>query len=304
MNCPNCGITNPANAAFCSECGAPLPTPPGGASQQQSPSALESAQRGQQAATDALAPSSLGQLLSHTLGVYLSLFGPIVRIALFAQIPLLAATFVSGESVRLVLTLVWLFFSPIAGAAVAYSVARLYVGQRTGAMQSFVGAMNNGTSLLLNNLAYMGALFAALLLSALLVGLPILVFVMVAWSCYIQAVVIEGGGPMAALMRSWQLVRGSWWRIFGILLVFSLLAVAVALLASLPGLGLALVSTRWGDFLATLGQTLATPILYIALTLVYLDLRARKEGLSLERLAQEVASAPRNPSTEGPRRPL
>jgi len=51
------------------------------------------------------------------------------------------------------------------------------------------------------------------------VGFCIVVYLMTKWSFIFEAVVIEGLGAKAALSRSSALVKGNWWRVWGIMLV-------------------------------------------------------------------------------------
>src|SRR5262249_56585201 len=48
------------------------------------------------------------------------------------------------------------------------------------------------------------------------------------------AVVLEGSGPVDALRRSWPLVRGSWWRIFGITLLAGIVVAFIGGILQLP----------------------------------------------------------------------
>ncbi len=116
-----------------------------------------------------------------------------------------------------------------------------------------------------------------------------------------QIVVLEGRGPLDALGRSWQLVRGSFWRVLGTVILISLL---VQILVFIPGLifgiGInAVFSDPLRDFairqsLSTLvgyiSQMLFLPISIIAYTLLYYDLRVRKEGYDLQLLARDYAT--------------
>ncbi|AQZ66585.1 hypothetical protein BKM31_38625 [[Actinomadura] parvosata subsp. kistnae] len=67
------------------------------------------------------------------------------------------------------------------------------------------------------------------------------------------AVVLEGRGPVDAMRRSWHLVSGDFWRVFGILLLTSVLVGLVAGLLTLP---FTLAGTMFGMF----GAGAATPI--------------------------------------------
>lgn len=107
-----------------------------------------------------------------------------------------------------------------------------------------------------------------------------------------QAAVVEGQGPWSSIKRSWNLTQGYFWRTLGYLIVIALLGWVISglpalvvtvpvstLLQSQPALSL-LINTIVGAIL----QAIVTPFTLIAFTLMYYDLRIRKEGFDLERL--------------------
>jgi len=125
------------------------------------------------------------------------------------------------------------------------------------------------------------------------------VYLAVRWSLVVAAMMAEDIGPIRGLGRSWNLVSGSWWRTFGILLIVTILqAIITYALYILFGVIAALFSTT-GDFQAALVQVggtllsaVVSPITTIAVTLLYFDLRVRKEGLDLDQLAQQTSPGP------------
>ena len=124
------------------------------------------------------------------------------------------------------------------------------------------------------------------------------IYLAVRWSLVVAAMMAEDIGPIRGLGRSWNLVSGSWWRTFGILLIVWVLQVIITYgLFILFGVIAALFST--GDFQAALVQVggtllsaVVSPITTIAVTLLYFDLRVRKEGLDLDQLAQQTSPGP------------
>jgi len=135
----------------------------------------------------------------------------------------------------------------------------------------------------------------------LAVGVPVflvaVVYLYTAFALAPPAVVLERQGPVAALRRSRALVKGSWWRTFGILLLvniiaqvltgilltpFQLLSLFVAYLsgdemnvyALLP-----LLVTAFGTIVAA---TITWPFTAVATALLYVDRRMRREALDLE----------------------
>lgn len=112
-----------------------------------------------------------------------------------------------------------------------------------------------------------------------------------------QAIVIEGLGALDGLRRSWRLVGQALWRSIGIVLLVFLMAAIVSYIVQLPLLAVSaastfllksLVLTQALNALATYAtQILILPLQFIIFTLLYYDLRVRKEGYDLELQAQQ-----------------
>ena len=309
MNCPNCRAYNPGNARYCGRCGTTLETPSKkprngdhrplfGDGRTQQPHSQPSEPR----PADGLKPRKLGELVRETLAVYAGNLRVMWSISLVANVPLFVAVFPSNPAAISSITLAGFFTGLLGYAAATYAVSRWYIGRKTNAATCFVAALNSSVSLLLAGLVFFFAVLAGLILSLLLIGIPALVFVVVVWVFYVQAIVIEGKGPAESLRRSYNLVRGSWWRVFGIGVAFVALLLAVTSIAALPGILLGLKHQLLGDLLVTLGSVFVTPISYIAAPLVYFDLRVRKEGYTLETLALELGFSQETPP-QGPASP-
>lgn len=124
------------------------------------------------------------------------------------------------------------------------------------------------------------------------------VYFLVRWSLTVAAMMAEDMGPIRGLGRSWNLVKGQWWRTFGILLIVAILQTIISY-ALLIMFGLIAAIFTTGDFQAALAQVgstllsaLVSPITTIAVVLLYFDLRVRKEGLDLDQLAQQTSPGP------------
>ena len=114
-----------------------------------------------------------------------------------------------------------------------------------------------------------------------------------------QAIVLEGRGPLEGLLRSWRLVGQSFWRTLGIVVLVFIFAYIIALIVQLPALAvLALTGAMFSNI--TLYQTISVLVSYLVMililplqfaifTLLYYDLRVRKEGYDMEVLAQQTA---------------
>ncbi|KLL12097.1 MULTISPECIES: glycerophosphoryl diester phosphodiesterase membrane domain-containing protein [Protofrankia] len=140
------------------------------------------------------------------------------------------------------------------------------------------------------------------------------VFVAVALALSTPAFVLEGGTIRTAMRRSWTLVRGAWWRTFGILLLTGIVvAVLLFVLAFVFGLAFAAASDSLtdpvsGDFtgpglalnaiMSIVIDTVAMPIMASVIVLLYVDRRIRLEGLDMT-LAQ-AARERRAATGQGP----
>jgi hypothetical protein len=134
-----------------------------------------------------------------------------------------------------------------------------------------------------------------LMLALLLVAVVAVVALAVYWAFAAAVYVLEPVGVLAALRRSAQLVHGAWWRIFGILLLGSLLVgvVAIAVVGVIGGFTLEPDTTGWivrTSIGTVLVGTLATPFSTGVVGLLYLDQRIRRERLDIA-LAQSAAGA-------------
>jgi Membrane domain of glycerophosphoryl diester phosphodiesterase len=112
------------------------------------------------------------------------------------------------------------------------------------------------------------------------------------------AVVLERQGPARALARSWRLVRRSFWRVLGILLLAAIVVGVASFILQLPFsiiralaggsggvFGLPAARTLTAVIIGAVGSIVAgavtRPISAGVTVLLYVDMRMRKEGLDL-----------------------
>lgn len=140
----------------------------------------------------------------------------------------------------------------------------------------------------------------------LFAALVFMIFLGVSWAFTIPAIGWEESGVIDALKRSWRLVKGDWWRVFGILILMGLIVSFAASIVLTPlyfiflwdffaayfqilteiGMGGKPDLTMFGDLFANFGtgigilsgistilQLLVAPLYTVIL---YFDLRARK----------------------------
>jgi hypothetical protein len=147
---------------------------------------------------------------------------------------------------------------------------------------------------------------------ALVFGIPLYCFFAlyfyVAFALAPAVVVLEKQSVIASLRRSRRLVKGAWWRTFGILLLVNIIAAIVgnifqgiflfaAYIAGGAGTGFdnfnpynlaPLIITGVG---AIVGAAITWPFTAVASALLYVDRRMRREGLDLE-LARAAGYTP------------
>jgi len=153
-------------------------------------------------------------------------------------------------------------------------------------------------------IAHVPALAILVVVLGSIAAVVLVIWIWVRLSLAVPAVVLEGIGPVAALKRSSELVRGSWWRIFGISLLAVLVVVLISIVLQIPffivrsvvggggGLGSMFGSTATtaapsllavgiGAVGSIIAATCTRPISAGVTVLLYTDMRIRKEGLDL-----------------------
>ena len=128
--------------------------------------------------------------------------------------------------------------------------------------------------------------------------IPAVFFLSGKWSLAAPAIVTEDIGSTEGLKRSWNLTEDHFWRVVGTSLAASLL---VILITTIPTVFFSFVFDAlnldfqiiqvFNLFIEQIATTLALPFSIAATTLIYYDLRIRKEGFDLQVLA-EGSNAP------------
>lgn len=105
-------------------------------------------------------------------------------------------------------------------------------------------------------------------------------------TCAMSALVIEDRRGSAALRRSWDLVRGYGWPVFGTIVVAGLITGVVNAVLTAP------FGDNWAarSIGASIASVVTTPYTALIWVFIYLDLRVRKERYSAEDLERDLAS--------------
>ena len=124
----------------------------------------------------------------------------------------------------------------------------------------------------------------------------------------ITACTLEKLPARAALIRTKFLTYGRKWSILGILILTWLLSIVLTYVLQLPALlassavvmsartHVSIAATIWIYIAGFLGETVAGPIITIALVLVYYDQRVRKEAFDLQLMMETVGEQAQMPS--------
>jgi Membrane domain of glycerophosphoryl diester phosphodiesterase len=203
-----------------------------------------------------------------------------------------SGAYTAGQVAILALT----FLSYLLGTVACYrAVSDTYLNRQTSARESLSFAAERlGPTLWLTIVYLVGisAGFVALILPG--------VWLWVAWAVAYPVMLVEGTGGFGALKRSFKLTQGHWWATLGRLAVAYILVLVITVVASavflVPSNLLvddtstgALLFEHAANFVVSL---LTTPFIAAVATLVYFDLRVRKEGFDLALLAERMGGAP------------
>ena len=225
----------------------------------------------------------------------------------------------SGGLAQLVPALVAGFLQVLASGLFIVLVGGAVLGRRLDARQTWEGLRPRMLPLIgVTVLIGLGGILAVVVMAAAITALALtigewailpgiligvggtvaLVFVYVKLALASPALVMEGVGVLTSLRRSWALVRRSWWRVLGILilsavitsLLTTVVTVPITLIATLAsGFSDSLVPTVLASGVATLVAGIVTLPFSAAVTgLLYIDLRMRREALDIELVSAGV----------------
>jgi hypothetical protein len=267
-----------------------------------------------------LRPLSLGEILDRTFSLFRSNFILFIGIAAIPQVLVLAVQLLqialqrdarSGMAGPPVSVLITLFVIVVSTVAYLFSqggtilaVSEIYLGRTISIVAALRRVQADLGSLfgvvMLNGLAVVGGTFL-LIIPGIYVACRLLVCV--------PAALIEQRGPRDSLTRAWELTKGYAGRAFMMFLLFFVIAIAANMVFTFPfsfgmvraarGQGtpwLWLMLTQVGAHVASI---LTQPVLLIATSIYYYDLRVRKEAFDLQ-LMMNPDSSPAAPSGSVP----
>jgi uncharacterized membrane protein len=237
-----------------------------------------------------LRPLALGELLDVSFALYRQLFGSLIIVGLATGAPALIVDVyieqLGGPEAAPTLWFMNLMFSLILGA-IGVGASTLIVSD------SYLGDRPHAGAALGRVVPFVGRMIVLTILTGCVVFLGLLLLIVpgIILACGLAlgatSLVLESlPGPVRAMQRSWELTRGHRGKLFLALLVsFFLLMI--------PAAGLGAVSAFFGmEVLFTVVSVvlgvLISPFIYVTVTVLYYDLRVRKEGFDLEMLSEHL----------------
>jgi hypothetical protein len=190
-----------------------------------------------------------------------------VAAAVFAVTGIVAAVLVAASPV---LALVGVLISLVAMMVFTGIVVELVSDVQDGRRDASVGQLLRAVRPVVGQLILVGIVAGAgIVVGFLLLIVPGLILITV-WSVAAPVVVLERPPGLGALGRSRELVRGSGWQVFGVILV---LGVLVNVLASAIELGAESAGTGAGIVVRVILGVLTAPLLALASSVLYFQLR-------------------------------
>jgi hypothetical protein len=231
----------------------------------------------------------LGELVEETWRLFTSNLGLFLPIAIVVIVPVDLAVLGIGYGE------LWKHYdsSPPVGRQVTAAILRYLVFQPlvTAAHIAAVMALGRGERptpwwSIARGMERWGGVLVVIVLSALAIfaGFVCLIvpgiYLGVALYFSAQAVVAEDRSPIEALRRSRELVRGQWWRVFGIGIVFSVMIGVVGGIIGAVTRGIADGADSQAIALAgsMVADVFTIAFTALAATLVFFDLRTRHDG--------------------------
>jgi hypothetical protein len=228
-------------------------------------------------------PLTFTEVLDRSFAVLRDRFWLFVGITVVAWIPegvLLALSGPRSVLFPLLGMLALLILAPLAHAALTVAVAEVYLGSITTDIGEAYRAVSPILASIIGTYLLIYIFFIPLVV---LLVLPMIYF-MICWALVAPVMIVENTFGMAALSRSRALIRGAWWRTFGLMFVIGIISsVPVGALeflwAAIPVLG---------PILNAVTEAVVSSFCLVVIVIYYFDRRCRTEEFDLRLLAQQI----------------
>ncbi len=211
----------------------------------------------------------VGEVINETFSIYGQNVAALIAsaIVVFVVVGVVAGLLVNAGG--LILILLAALVRLAAHALYTGFVVKLVADVRDGRRDETVGDLFSSAAPAILPLIAFGILSAIGvgigLVLVIIPGLILLTF----WSVGAPAIVVEGAGPIQAFGRSWRLVRGDAWPVFGTLVVVLLIVIAI-------GVALGIIATPIGNgatvAASIISDAITAPIFSLAVSVMFFDL--------------------------------
>jgi hypothetical protein len=210
-------------------------------------------------------------------GIYQRQFVVLIGAALGVFVPIGILSGVVSTSGSLALALVVGVLSAIGQALYTGAVVGAVEDLRDGRRDYDIGELLRAAVPFIFPLIVTGLFYGlCVVVGLVLIIVPGLIFL--TWfSLFAPAIVIEQRGIFDSFNRSRELVRGNGWRVFGVLVVAFLIQAVIQNILGRIGINADSLVLR--TVLAIVGGVITAPIMALAVSVVYFQLRELKEGL-------------------------
>ena len=210
-----------------------------------------------------------GRIIGEAFETYREHAGPLLGGALIVIGIAAVVNAIFAVTGSLVLVLLGLVISLVAGVLYAGYVVKLVQDVRDGRRDFSVGELFSAAAPYIGTLILNGIVAGiAIAIGFVLFIIPGLILITI-WSVIAPAIVVEDRGPMEAFGRSRELVRGNGWNVFGAILLAFLIVFAVSIVAGLIGSAL-------GDagrvVLQAIANVLTAPVAALVASILFFDL--------------------------------
>ncbi|HEX7320484.1 MAG TPA: hypothetical protein VF399_09040 [bacterium] len=240
-----------------------------------------------------LGPHTLGSIISNTFTIYGNNFFKLIVLSLIlfglsAIIAILVIFFAAGQTLgrggfNLALTVSFIFSMFIMIILVA--IARIYIDSMiivivAGHIRGQVSVGDAFRAVTSRFWAILGAsllgTLACIGMTVTVIGIPFAIYFGLCWSFIIHVILLEGRGATESLSRTVDLTKKNWWRVLGIMFVMGLIIFAMGM------------ATYFIPVVSVIAGFMIEPLGIVAATLLYFDLRVRKENYTMDRFDTDL----------------
>ena len=231
-----------------------------------------------------------GDVIRNAFTIYGKAFSVLLLVFILPVFPLLILQLVPKTaqdttlySIGILVSFVLSFF---ALGAITVAVSDICLGNKPSVVRSYKKLFSST----------IGKLFAACWLQTVVIEIGCLLLCVpgVIWALWFlftsPVVVLEGLGPWKAFKRSKEIARDYNWRNLGVLLSILIVLILVFIILGIPLHLLfpkALDDLGMGVFIVVF-ESVSAPLIFIAVVLLYYDLRVRKEAYDAAALAEDL----------------